>query len=68
MLDLAAIFLATTAVFAYLNRRFVGLPAIIGVARANGRYRPIPIVGPGSGPVGAPVAPLPSEPLPTLVG
>lgn len=31
MLDLAAIFLAITAVFAYLNRRFVGLPATIGV-------------------------------------
>lgn len=31
MLDLAAIFLAITAVFAYINRRFVGLPATIGV-------------------------------------
>ncbi|MBS7455556.1 cation:proton antiporter [Coralloluteibacterium stylophorae] len=31
MLDLAAVFLCITAVVAYLNRRFVGLPSVIGV-------------------------------------
>jgi CPA1 family monovalent cation:H+ antiporter len=31
MLDIAAIFLTLTAVLAYLNRRFIGFPATIGV-------------------------------------
>jgi monovalent cation:H+ antiporter, CPA1 family len=31
MLDIAAIFLVATAVLAYINRRFVGLPTTIGV-------------------------------------
>ena len=31
MLDIIAIFLCITAVLAYLNRRYVGLPSAIGV-------------------------------------